>query len=107
MESLTKNHHGNVILGTDISTKFLGQDKAIINKIRAVDDLLVQGLKQNIISVEKIANKGNIIMFTSTKCKDMNEENGKVIIRGYKNQDKLYVFEDQNSHIYEKGSDLE
>lgn len=42
-------------------------------------------------------------MFISTKCKVMDEVTRKVIIRGYINRDKLYVFEDQNSHRYEKG----
>lgn len=50
---------------------------------------------------------GNIIVFTSTKCKVMNELNWKVITRGYRNLDKLYVFEEQNSHKYEKDSDSE
>ena len=51
-------------------------------------------------------NKGNIIVFTSTKCKVMNEVTRKVIARGYRNRDKLYVFEEQTSHKYEKDSDL-
>lgn len=54
-----------------------------------------------------MADKGNIILFTLTKCKVINEVTGKVIITGHINQDKLYVFEDRNSHRYEKGSDLE
>lgn len=36
----------------------------------------------------------------------MNELTAKFIIRGYRNQDKLYVFEDRNSHRYEKSLDL-
>ena len=55
MESLRKNHHGNFILGTDVSGNVLGQGKAIINKTREeVDALLVQGLKKNILSVGQI-----------------------------------------------------
>lgn len=107
MESLRKNHHGNVILGTDVSTKVLGHGRAKINKNRvAVDSLLVQGLKNNILSVGQMVVNGNINVFIATKCKVMNEVTGKVIIRGYRNQDKLYVFKDRNSHRYEKGSDL-
>lgn len=52
MESLRKNHHGKVILGTNVSTNVLGQGKDRINKTRATTDpLLVQGLKKNILSV--------------------------------------------------------
>lgn len=107
MESLRKNHHGNVILGTAALVKVLGQAKAISNKTRAtINSFWLQGLKKNILSVGKMGNKVKIIVFTSTKCKVMNELTAKVIIRGNRNQDKLYVFEDRNSHRYEKGLDL-
>ena len=90
MDSLKKNHHGNVILGTDVSTKVLGQGKAKINKTRATtDDFLVQGINKNILSVGQMTDKGNIIVFTSTKCKVMNEVTRKVIIRGYRKSKKI------------------
>ena len=44
-----------------------------------VDALLVQGLKKNILNVGQMEDKGNIVVFTSTKCKVLNEVNGKVI----------------------------
>jgi len=64
---------------------------------KAIDALLVQGIKQNILSVGQIANKEHIIVFTSTKCQILDEEIGKVIARGYKNLDKLYVLAEKNS----------
>ena len=92
MESLKKNQDGKVILSNDALANILGKGRAIINKNRrAVDTLLVQGLKQNLLSVGHVADKENIIVFTSTKCKVMDEETGKFIARGYYNADKLYV----------------
>jgi len=41
-----------------------------------------------------MADKGNIIVFTSTKCKVMDEETRKFIAKGYRNPDKLYVLEE-------------
>ena len=99
MENLQKNQHGNVTLGTNVLEKLPGQGKARINKTRVTSNsLLVQQLKKNILSVGQIANKGNIIVFSSTTFKVMNELSGKFIIRGYKNRKKLYVFEDWNFH---------
>lgn len=75
MESLKKNQDGKVILSNDAPTKVLGKGRDIINKNRkVVDTLLVQGLKQNILSVGQMADKGNVIVFTSTKCKVKDEE---------------------------------
>ena len=52
MESLKKNQDGKVILSNDASTNIFGKGRAIINKHkRAVDTLLAQGLKQNILIV--------------------------------------------------------
>lgn len=79
---------------------------------KAVDALLVQGLKNNFISIGKMIEKGCIIVFTSTKCKAIDKETGKVIARGYKNPDKLYVLAEKNSgrnkrYISYFSSDLE
>lgn len=49
--------------------------------------------------------KGNIIVFTSTKCRVMDEESRKFIARGYRNLDKLYVFKELNSYGNEEDSD--
>ena len=65
MESLKKHQDGKVIISNDAPTKVLGKGRAIIKKNRReVDTLLVEGLKQNILSVGQMADKGNIIAFT-------------------------------------------
>ena len=92
MESLKKNQDGKVILSNDAPKKVLGKGRAIINKnIRAVDTLLVQGLKKNISSVGQMEDKISVIVFTSTKCKVMDKETGEFIARGYRNNDKSCV----------------
>jgi len=83
MESLKKNQYGKVILGNNSPRKVPRKGRGGVNKHReVVYTLLVQGLKQNIFSVGQMADKGNIIVFTSTKFKVMDEETGKVIARG-------------------------
>jgi len=106
MEFLTKNQDDKVILSNDAPANILGKGRAIINKNRrSVDTLLVEGLKQNLLSVGQMADKGNIIVFTSTKCKVMDEETGEVIARGYRNADKLYVFKALSSRRCEEDID--
>lgn len=97
-ESLKNNKYGKVILGNNAPTKVLGKGRAKLDQYtKVVDALLVQGIKQNILCVGQIANNGHIIMFTSAKCKVIEEDIGKVIVRGLKNTDKLYVLVKNNS----------
>ena len=51
-----------------------------------------------------MADKGNAIMSTSTKCKVMDKETGEIIARGYRNTDKLCAFKYLISHKYEEDS---
>ena len=103
--SLKKNKDGKVILENNSPIKVLRKGRAKLNKyIRAVDVLLVQWLKQNILSVGQMEYKGNVDVFTSTKCRVIDEEYGKVIERGYRNPEKLYVFKYFNSRKYEEDS---
>ena len=103
--SLKKTQDGKVILSNDAPTKVQGKGRSRINKNRkATHTLLVQGLKQSILSVGQMEDKGNVIVFTSTRCKVMDEETGKVIARGYINVDKLYVFKYMISCRYKEDS---
>jgi len=52
---------------------------------------LVEGKKKNILSVGKIADKVNLIVFTTTGRKIIEEDTRKVIAKGVINVDKLYV----------------
>ena len=66
--------------------------------------------KQSILSVGQIANKGHTIVFTLTKCKVIEEETRKVIARGFRNVDKLYVLKknsDRNKSYSSSSSNLE
>ena len=75
MKSLKKNQYGKVILGNNAPAKVLGKGRDIIYKHRGVaDSLFIQGLNHNILSVGQMENKGNVIVFTSSKCKFIDEE---------------------------------
>jgi len=100
-KSLGNKKDGKVIPGNNAPTKVLVKGRAKINKYRrATNILLVQGLKHNILSVGLMV----VIVFTSTKCKVIGEESGKVIARGYINLDKLYMFKEMISHRNEENS---
>jgi len=42
---------------------------------------LVDGIKENILSVSQITNKGHVIIFTSSGCKIIEEDSGKAIAK--------------------------
>lgn len=56
--------------GDNRPSKVLGKGKANLGdkKTKAVDVLLVEGLKHNIISVRKMVDGGNEIIFNSKGC---------------------------------------
>lgn len=69
-ESRNTNKNGKVILGNNAPTKVLGKVRAKLDKHnKAIEALLVQGLKQNILRVGQIDDNGCTIVFTSTKYK--------------------------------------
>jgi len=66
-EFLKKNKDCKVIPVNNAPIKVMVEGRIKLEKYaKAVDGLLVQRLKQNILSVGQIANNGNIIVFTST-----------------------------------------
>jgi len=67
-EFLKKNKDGKVILENSAPTKVMGKGRIKLEKCtKAADVLLVQGIKKNILNLGQLANKGLIIIFTSTK----------------------------------------
>jgi len=55
-----------------------------IKNIEATNVLLVDGLKDNILSVSQITNKGHAILFTYIGCKIIEEDTGKTIAKRFK-----------------------
>lgn len=88
-----KNKSGNIILRNGTYAKVLGKGNANVDiKNKKVSNLLlVNGMKDNILSGGKRANKGHGIVFTSFGCKIIEEYTWKNIEKGYRNSDKLYV----------------
>lgn len=88
-----KSKSGKIILGNGTSAKVLGKDNVDVDikNTEVVNVRLVNGLKDNILSVSQIANKGNVIIFTSTRCKIIKEDTRKTIAKGFRNSDNLYV----------------
>jgi len=69
------NEDAKVILGNNSLAKVLGKGRTKIDRYKKeADTLFVQGLNKNILCVGKMENKGNLIVFTSSKCKVIDEE---------------------------------
>jgi len=81
--SLKKNKSGNIILGNSSSSKVLGMVNVelYIKSTKATNVLLVDGLKDSILSVGKIADKGHVIVSTLTRCKFIKEGTRKTIAK--------------------------
>jgi len=88
-----KNKSGKIILGNGTFAEVLGKGNADVDikntKIKNV--LMVDGLKDNFLSVGKITDKWNVVVFASTRCQIIKEDTRKTIAKGFRNADKLYV----------------
>lgn len=91
--SLKKNKSGNIILGNSSSSKVLGMGNVEldIKSIEVANVFLVDGLKDRILSVGKIVDKGKVIVSTFTRCKIVKEGTRKTIAKGFKMQ-KDYMY---------------
>ena len=72
---------GNLAFGDDSSTKILGKGTVKIGSenVKAGKVLLVEYLKHNLLSVNKICDQGYTLMFDSRKCK-IKEKNSGILV---------------------------
>jgi len=91
--SLKKTKGGNVILGNSALAKVMGKGKGnlVVKNTNAAKVLLVEGLKHNILSVGQITDREHIVIFTSRGCRVIEEETRKVIAKGIRTPEKVYV----------------
>lgn len=89
--SLSKKE-GNVSFGSGTG-KIAGKGTVtLINgKGKAQDALLVDGLKQNLLSVSQIFDQGHKVVFSTKDCEIRNYASGKLLAKGVRTPDNFYV----------------
>jgi hypothetical protein len=78
---ILKKKGGNVEFGDDSSTKILGKETVNLGSenVKAGKFLLVEYLKHNLLSVNKICDQGYTLMFDSRKCKNKENNSGRLV----------------------------
>lgn len=90
---LRKTREVILLIGNGTTAEVLGKVNVNVDikNTQAINSLLVDGIKNNILIVGQIVDKGNVIVFTSIGCKIIKEDTRKTIAKGCRNADKLYV----------------
>ena len=71
--SLTSIYSGHVTFGDNAKGKVIGKGRVTKSKHFGVEDvLLVKGLRQDLLRITQLYDKGNKIMFDSNCCVDEN-----------------------------------
>jgi hypothetical protein len=91
--TLRKERDGSVSLGNDDSTKIIGKGTVRIgNKnTKAKNVLLVEDMKQNLLSVSQMCDQGHKVTFDSQKCKIRKEGSRKLIATTVRTSSNIYV----------------
>jgi hypothetical protein len=90
--SLKKNG-GNVSFGDGSSTKILGKGIVKLGSeiLKEVKVLLVEDLKHNLLSVNKICDQGYTLTFDSRKCKIRYKNSGRLVATATIRPNKIYI----------------
>ena len=93
--SLKKGKSGSVGFGNDSSVKILG--KCVVNlgseKVKATNVLLVEDLKHNILSVNKMCDQGYNLIFNSRKCEIREVDLGRLVATTTRSPNNIYILD--------------
>ena len=75
---------GNVTFGNHISRKIKGKGSVSLDNGRgkAQDVLFVDGLKENLLSVSQMCDKGCEVLFRAQDCEVRSSTTGKILLKG-------------------------
>jgi hypothetical protein len=90
-----KKRGGNVAFGGDSSTKILGKGTVNLGSenVKATKVLLVEHLKNNLLSVSKICDQGHTITFDSRKCKIGENNSGRLVATTTRRPNNIYILD--------------
>ena len=92
-----KDNKGKVTFGDSLSSKIIVKGTFVVNsKIKAENVFLVENLKPNLLNVSQTCDQGHISIFDSEKCEIKNKKSGKVIGIAMRNENNVYILENEN-----------
>jgi len=69
-------------------------------KVKAGNVLYVDGLKHNLVSVSQMCDQGTEVIFRSNGCSVRDLDTGKIVIKGIRTPNNLYIFEEGQQQCY-------
>ena len=90
-----KKKGGNVTFGDDSSNRILGKGivKLGSENVKAGKVLLVEDLKHNLLSVNKICDQGYNLTFDSRKCKIRENDLGRLVATAKIRPNNIYILD--------------
>jgi hypothetical protein len=90
-----KKKGGNVAFGDDSSTKILRKGTVNLGNenVKSRKVLLVEDLKHNILSVNKICDQGYTLTFDSQKCKIRENNSGRLVATSTRRPNNIYILD--------------
>jgi hypothetical protein len=100
--SISKGKIGNVAFGNDEPGKIKGNGMVSLSngKGKSQDVMLVDGLKNNLLSVSQICDRGCEVVFTSKDCKIMFVNSGQVVDKGIRTKNNIYVLKEDKEECH-------
>jgi hypothetical protein len=100
--SLSESKSGNVTFGNDAPGKIKGKGMVSLSngKGKAQDVLLVGQLKDNLLSVSQMCDRGCEVLFTSKDCKIKSVNSGQVVAKGIRTENNVYVLKEKGEEIH-------
>jgi hypothetical protein len=100
--SLKENKSGSVTFGTDAPGKIIG--KVIVSlsngRRKAQDVLFVDGLKNNLLSVSHICDRGCEVTFTTKNCKIKTVNTGELLAKGVGTKNNVYILKEDKEKFH-------
>ncbi len=100
--SLSEHKEGKVTFGNDALGKVRGKGVVSLSngKGKAKDVLFVDGLKHNLLSVSQMCDKGCEVLFTDKDCKIRNVSSGKLVAKGVRTENNVYILKEEREECY-------
>eukprot|EP00253_Pinus_taeda_P014394 PITA_14394 len=90
-----------VSFGNDTPAFIKGKASAPLKKkVRAINVMYVDGLKHNLLSVSKMCDQGTEVIFQSNGCIVREINTGKIVIKGTRTPNNLYIFKEGEQQCY-------
>ena len=96
--SLTESKSGNVTFGNNAPGRIKGKGLVTLDNGRGKekDVLFVDGLKHNLLSVSQMCDRGCKVTFTTRDCKIESTSTGKVVAKGIRTDNNVYVLKEES-----------